>query len=159
MSHKEFGIYLVRHGRWEIGFFFSTKHSNYSRLRKKQLCYNFAGNQLHYLDYWIEQLRTTHYSRILVCYGLAITKPCRLLYRNFFDWLWLVICERRFGFQVHMLLIFFSKFQKYENTLKSSENNWTQIYTSVQPSCKILEENNIFCGLCKKTNLWLKNKF
>ena len=49
---------------------------------------------------------------------------------------------------------------KYINTLRKSEKDWAQTYASFQHSCKISEENNIFCGLCKKHKICaLKNVF
>ena len=62
-----------------------------------------------------------------------------------------------------MLLLWFTKLNKYENPLKKSQQIWAQTYASFQHKCKLSNGNDTLCDLCKKTKsvakIGFKNTF
>ena len=70
----------------------------------------------------------------------------------------MTISEIHFGSRVHMLLICFSKFKKYENTLKKSKTIWAKTYARFNIRTKISEANDTLCGLYKKDKICGRNE-
>ena len=71
--------------------------------------------------------------------------------------------EIHFDTRVHMLLLWFTKLNRYENPLEKSQQIWAQTYASFQHKCKLLNGNDTLCGMCKKTKsvakIGFKNTF